>query len=417
MHAALALASAWLVYFRAAPAVQAWLFFITLISLIILTSYAVVTESQKITLYQKYRTLISSIGKVAGSAPDDIFKSAKSLLPKKLRPSRGLVIAVGLGLVFITLFATADKVIGSWLSNFDSWLNFINADLVGTFMRVGFFSLISLFTLYLLTSTASDIAKPLSTRKLLDSRDTTLILSTLCLIFAGFLTVQAGFLFTGNSLPEGITYADYARSGYGQLLLVTLLASSVVIGILSFSKQNITKKHQILALALIVLNVVVVASAWKRLSLYEAAYGWTMLRFIARLGLISITIGSISLALWTVRKITTDQLFISGWIITASVLLVAAGLNPEGIIAHRNLAERPVRNIPTDINYLSGLSGDSLPSICGSAKSLKNNSSYVDEYTQLRDSLNAKQYPTNSGLNRHHTLTKPFIDQYRQCLK
>ena len=47
-------------------------------------------------------------------------------------------------------------------------------------------------------------------------------------MFAVFVFVQLRFLFGGATLPDGITYADYARSGYGQLLLLAVLASGVV---------------------------------------------------------------------------------------------------------------------------------------------------------------------------------------------
>src|SRR5690606_7665925 len=97
-----------------------------------------------------------------------------------------------------------------------------------------------------------------------------------------------GVLFGGHERvleTAGLTYAEYARGGFGQLLAVGALTLVVIAATRRYAAAPdaaATRSQARLLGALCLLTLVVLASAWQRLSVYQDAYGFTRLRFAAR---------------------------------------------------------------------------------------------------------------------------------------
>ena len=95
--------------------------------------------------------------------------------------------------------------------------------------------------------------------------------------YALFLGLQFSYLF-GGTLPEAYTYSEYARAGFGELIVVSLinfllLALSVRYG----------EKHAVLSMLnglLLIANALLLASAALRLLMYIDAYGLTIMRIL-----------------------------------------------------------------------------------------------------------------------------------------
>ncbi|MGB4800374.1 MAG: DUF4173 domain-containing protein [Candidatus Saccharimonadales bacterium] len=415
----IAVTNAVFVCWRAEPAVQTWSAWTALFALALLATTVFFENFKELPLLQRFPAALSHLKHTAHQAPTTLGEAVSQRPAKPLHINRGVIGAAGLAVVFIILFASADQIFGKsfdWagtaLSNLADLLSSYD---IGRFFTVSFWATISLIVLFGLFSRRHAPATARAIKPSLTGRDAVTILATLVVIFAVFVLVQLRYLFAGGSLPSGLTYASYAHRGYGQLLLATLLATAVVKYIISALKTPATIRVKLLAAALIVLNGVVVLSAWKRLSLYETTYGWTMLRFVARLGLICILLGSVSVLAWLWGKLNSRQLYASNWYIIVAVLMSAAVLNPAGIIARKNIAERTSRTVILDTDYLMSLSPDAWPAICSSAPSLK--TSHPLEYRQLRTEFEEYQPETSRGLSRHHTAEKSYVDRYKHCLK
>ncbi len=102
--------------------------------------------------------------------------------------------------------------------------------------------------------------------------------------FGAFVAVQLAVLFGDRDYvmrTVGLTFAQYARRGFWQLLTVTLL-TLVVIAVAARKAPRVDRGDRIvlrvLLGALAVGALVVVASALWRMSVYEEAYGFTRLR-------------------------------------------------------------------------------------------------------------------------------------------
>ena len=162
----------------------------------------------------------------------------------------------------------------------------------------------------------------------------------------------------------GLTYAEYARSGFWQLLAVTALA----LGVLAFDSrwapdrtpQERAVKRGLLA-ALAVLTLVIVASAINRMWLYQQAYGFTVLRLLVLTCELWLGAGFL-LALVAVLRLRPAGL--SRPMVAAGMLalLGLAALDPERFVAEHNVA-RWTETGRIDTYYLSTLSADAVPAL------------------------------------------------------
>jgi hypothetical protein len=107
--------------------------------------------------------------------------------------------------------------------------------------------------------------------------------------------------------------------------------------------------------------LIVLASAFRRLSLYESVFGATRLRlsvhatilWMAAIFVLVLVAGVRMRAAWLPRTIVA---------VTAAALVVFAAMNPDRVIAERNV-ERFVATGSIDLAYLSALSADAIPAL------------------------------------------------------
>ena len=188
-------------------------------------------------------------------------------------------------------------------------------------------------------------------------------LTSLVVLFAAFVIVQLAVLFGGHDhvlKTAGLTYAEYARQGFWELLVAGALTLTVI-GIAAVVATTPRRGHRLLLRALLgalcLLTLVILASAFHRLQLYEDAFGLTR----ARLGAVAVILwlGAafvlVSLAPLVRRRLA--QIAVGG---TALALIAFSAANPDGLIAERNIEHwRHTGRI--DVGYLSGLSADAVP--------------------------------------------------------
>ena len=186
-------------------------------------------------------------------------------------------------------------------------------------------------------------------------------------VLALFVGVQSVVLFGTDDYvvaTTGLTYAEYARGGFWQLLAVTVLA----LGVLAFdsrwapvaTRTERGVKRGLLA-ALAVLTLVVVASAIHRMWLYQQAYGFTVLRLVVLTWELWLGAGFV-LALVAVLRLRPAGL--SRPMVAAGMLalLGLAVLDPERFVAEHNVA-RFSEIGRLDVSYLSTLSADAVPAL------------------------------------------------------
>ncbi|MEV7279028.1 DUF4173 domain-containing protein [Streptomyces sp. NPDC093111] len=212
-------------------------------------------------------------------------------------------------------------------------------------------------------------------------------LIVLNLLFAAFNAIQLAVLFGGYDkvLSEtGLTYAEYARQGFWQLLTATLLTLAVIGLALRWAPRTDAGDRRLVRSVLgtlCVLTLVVVASALRRMDLYVDAYGLTRLRI--SVATMEIWLG-VALLLIMAAGIWGARLLPRALAASAAGFVLVFGLiQPDAVIARQNV-DRHERLGKIDVNYLEGLSADAVPALDRLPEPLRS-CALVDIDTRLRE--------------------------------
>ncbi|MDS1270120.1 DUF4153 domain-containing protein [Lipingzhangella sp. LS1_29] len=196
-------------------------------------------------------------------------------------------------------------------------------------------------------------------------------LASVNVLFAMFVAVQAPRLFGGHATVQDVTgliYADYAREGFFQLVVVAVLVLALVaLARWLVPRERVTDHRMLTVLlgVLCVLTIIVLASALHRIDLYVDMFGFTRTRamvfgailWILAVFLLTLTAGVRDLwghgVTWFPRAVA---------LATGVGMLVFVAWNPDARIAE-SLETREVATV--DAWYVSGLSADALPVVAG----------------------------------------------------
>lgn len=190
-------------------------------------------------------------------------------------------------------------------------------------------------------------------------------LGLLAALFLAFVAVQLRYLFGDDALVQatvGMTYAEYARRGFFELLAVALLLLPLLLGcdwLLATARDR--RGFKVVAGILLALLGAVLLSAAKRLGLYTAAYGLTEPRLYAAAILVWLAL----VTLWFGLSVLPGYRprFVGGAVVAAlAVLLGLHALNPDAFIARHNLA-RAREGLKFDVHHFLHLGADATPVI------------------------------------------------------
>lgn len=296
--------------------------------------------------------LIRSIGSISTVIP--------IASPSAVAIGVGLLLALPFVLVFGALFASADpvfsKMIGSLIGiEFGTLLSHLILTMVLAWAAAG----------YLWTHAASRrVAVPPLPAIRLAPIQVMMVLGATALVFALFVVVQAGSLFGGEAFVRnrtGLTYAEYARRGFFEIILAAGLSLPLVyvapfaVGLAE--GRTLAALRALMAAQLGFTALVLVSAVW-RLGLYVRAYGLTEDRLYGSAVLLWIAATVGVFALTVLRGRPAGAVF--GTIIAAVVVLLTLNLvNPAALIARYNLAHQERR--AADVKYLARLGADAIP--------------------------------------------------------
>jgi len=285
--------------------------------------------------------------------------AARGALPA----TRGLALGGALVVVFGALFASADEAFAQFTERVlspDVDLGLLPARLV-TLVVIA--ALVASLALASVAGVREEDARPTRSRA---SLEWIVALSLLNLLFAAFVAVQIAVLFGGHDhvlRTSGLTYAEYAREGFFQLLVVAFLTLAVV-GMAGRHRgerdgRAPTEIEALLGL-LCLLAIVVVVSALRRLGLYEDAFGFTLARLLAQAA--TLWVGAVLLLVLAAGVLRGEWLPRAVLGAAGAALLILSLLNPEGLVAERNV-DRFERTGKGDLFYLAGLGPDAAPAL------------------------------------------------------
>lgn len=287
---------------------------------------------------------------------------------------RGLLLALPFLFLFGALFMSADRMFSDLVTDifrldFEAIASHLIVTTALTWLACGY------LTGFLTGTRPVEVPDAFRMRPRVGIVEIGIALALVDILFAAFVAVQFRYLFGGSGLVEvtpGLTYAEYAREGFGQLALACALVLPSLLAadwLLEARRRRDDLVFRLLGGLLLLLLLVIVASALQRVRAYQAAYGLTESRFYGALFLGWLTLLTAWLAATVLRGRRERFAFpalVSGFAFVA--LLVA--VNPDARIARTNL-ER-AGDVPTetdgsaptvDARYLASLSADAVPTL------------------------------------------------------
>lgn len=277
---------------------------------------------------------------------------------------KGVLMAIPVLFVFLFLFSSADLIFQKYVSdliNIDNGLEIIFRFILILIVTIAY---IGAYTYSFREKEGQITAQQNSKNYTIGHIESSILLGSVNVLFFTFILVQFTYLFGGESniFIQGFTYAEYARRGFFELIAVAIIS---LLLLLTTEKYVIKKETEhamgfkILGTALVIQVILIMASAFTRLSLYEEAYGFTTLRLYSHAFIILLAI-IFCLLLYKIYKDRRENTFAFRVFISIALFIAVMNfLNPDAFIARRNI-ERFDATGKLDIYYLSRLSDDAI---------------------------------------------------------
>ena len=282
---------------------------------------------------------------------------------------RGLLLAAPIVTVFAMLLASADAVFAVRLQDL---ITVDLADLVAHAASIFAFGWIAAGILWAGYCATGGGARPARPGWLtLGSIEIGLVLGLVDLLFGGFVWVQMRYLFGGSHWVTnvvGLTYSQYARRGFFELVAVTALSLPVLLlahWLLGHARPAVRRLVLGLAVVQVMLVLVMLASALERMRVYREQYGQTQLRLYTTAFMLWLGVLLVSFLLTVIpgRRAAFAQVTIGSAVLALAIL---HAVNPDDLIVRAN------RDVATgfDLEYALGLSADAVPALVETAPAL-----------------------------------------------
>jgi hypothetical protein len=244
----------------------------------------------------------------------------------------------------------------------------------GLFFLVMSACMVGAFGIALHTAPAeSRLPRAAPPREVFGDTERLIVLGSVALLFALFLTLQVSYLFgnPGGRAGSGVSYADAVHRGFTELNVASTVCGALLFGLRRYAVSKSTSRWLKPLEWIVTLQAqILLVSAFYRVDLYEAAYGFTKLRLYVQ---VYAVVGFIALILLLIELGGQPRIdrFLRRVMVVAALAL--GGLiwgNSEAWIAHANIL-RYSRTGQIDVPYLTKhLGPDAVPELVGAIPQL-----------------------------------------------
>lgn len=277
--------------------------------------------------------------------------------------ARGVLLAAPVLLVVGALLGTADPVFASWFHAGRA------GDLARHVLVLGIGAWAGGGLLRMASSAAPGPLPPIGRH--LGFVESVTVLGSLVALYTAFALAQVVAMLGGASTvlhATGLTYAEYARSGFFQLLAVATLTLGILLAIRASADLSTPSRRRaflMLAESAVVLTIAIVVVAVRRLHLYENAYGLTLPRLVASVfalwvGVVFAMLGASLAGVHRRRRWLVPAAIAFGLVCVVALDVV----NPDRLVVDRNL-DHYAHTGKIDVDHLAGLSDDAVPALAG----------------------------------------------------
>lgn len=302
----------------------------------------------------------------------------------------GICIAIPLLLLITMLLASADVIFDNIFGSIIENLNISNIFKIFILMVTVFFFSYAVFA----TLCKKGIQEETKDKRHFDPVVAIVVTSLLGVLYLLFCGIQILYLFIGNmTLPDGYTYARYAREGFFQLLAVCIINLILVLMCLGLFRESRVLKGILTVIC--GCTFIMIFSSALRMILYIDTYSLTFLRVFVlwSLAVIFALMAGVTVSIFHKRF----PLFLYGTITVTVCYLILSFAHPDYWIARYNL------NYSGKM-YLSELSADAAPVIL--------NPSVNPDLISVEDMLEKTAYDPNISNVRSRDYDDDYYDSY-----
>lgn len=309
----------------------------------------------------------------------------------------GLIISIPLLILILALLISADTMFAQILGPIKEFLaSIINIKfLTSIYFRI---ILIILVLIYIVAFVCTILRFDTETKKVeskgirMQNITVNTVLTVLNVVYLLFSIVQFAYLFTNLGASADFDYASYARRGFFQLMIVTLINFAIIL-LTSLNKKEtstgVALYTKIMNSFLIIFTGVMIVSSFLRMYLYEQEYGYTFLRLLVYFILLTEFIATIPTFVYVYnRKMNLLKYYVGIFAVMLVVMnfcdvdRTIARKNVDVYIAKQSVASKNVneendesnkastskliqlkKKEEVDFEYLKGLSVDAAPEI------------------------------------------------------
>jgi hypothetical protein len=310
-----------------------------------------------------------SIYKQIRTERDEIQKNIKDFPVKPV--VRGCLIAIPIVAVFASLLALADIVYYHKILDF---FDIFNLDKIPEYifrLMIILFWACVLAGIYTYSASKSKDVKLIGEdrpvlKPFLGFTEAAIVIGSVVVLFLSFVIIQFQYFFGGevNIGISGYTYSEYARSGFNELIMVAFASLLMILGLSTVTQRvnNLQKRaFSGLCIAIVSLVIIILISAYLRLSMAINWHGFSRLRLYPRVFLI--WVGILFVAIIALEIFRRERYF------TVAALLASFGfaatlslMNVDASIVTYNVF-RTTEGKHFNVNHLTSLSTDAVPAL------------------------------------------------------
>jgi hypothetical protein len=309
--------------------------------------------------------------RVFGTSAQEVAAAPRSVAsPRSRALIRGGLITVPLVIVLVALLASADPIISWGTDRITSWLPDWSFP-----SRVVFFLFLFALTLGANALGIRQLACRLPQYPTVPGRvsigmtEQRMVLWSSAVILWLFVALQVSYLVhpPPAALGTGVTFAEFARRGFGELSFAVTIVGAIII-ILEFARPADLTAHDRATLrrldfALLIALELILVMAFRRVLLYEEAYGFTDARVFAQAYMIAMALALAALA-WEIWRGSISVSFgrrVAELALGAFTVLVF--WNSQAWILNKNI-DRARETGKFDAHYATvGMSRDAIPTL------------------------------------------------------
>jgi uncharacterized protein DUF4153 len=282
---------------------------------------------------------------------------------------KGTLLSAPLVLVLIALLGSADPVIRWATDRIVAWLPDWSFP-----PRLLFFGFLLSITLGANSISSRQIGSNLPNIPALSKRSTIglteqrMMLWSAAVVLWLFVLLQISYFVHPPpvALDSGVTFAEYARRGFGELSFAATIVGAIIL-VLEYARPADATEHDRkmlarLELALLVALELVLISAFRRVVLYEQAYGFTTARLFPQAYMVGMSLVLIALAIEITRGSISVSFGRRVAEIGLGVFTILVFWNYEAWIVNQNI-DRAAESGKFDAHYSSRLSRDAIPAL------------------------------------------------------